>query len=373
MKCFTTIGLVFVLSALALSGCSVKKKLDEMHDATLNLDTNTKKLGTTSDGIKETSDGIKETSEDLDAKTAELYDALKQGDALASRRAAFRTMIDAKEAPHKIGEASKYFMSLEVQLWSGLGQDNDEKRMQLAALAAREFFIDVQEFIVGQNLIPQPLAHGATAKSNRTMCLNALSVAMHMVNPKQEIMLKANKDQKAISMYSMIEHSLTASRQIASGTAKASDFPLYVKEILTYEDIAVLLMQSRYNYFPVLALGRLVPQNKIKANVVKARAKILGRLIDKVTDTELTTDLSQFNVFEIREFTTYFRDSMKAHDLLVSVSQKPLLDSELRGMMSQMQMKKSDGETLTANGLAEKPAAEADLVDLMARFTDSGK
>jgi len=333
---------------MPLVGCSVKEKLDSMHDATQEMNDQTKHLGKATD--------------ELNDKTWILYADLRQSDALASRRASLQALSAADDTARKISEAAKYFMAFEYQIWSGLGGDTLKRSEEAAASAAREFMRDVQEFTQDMTA-PSPLA----VRDGKARALNALSVAMHVLAHQQETILKQSPDLKSISMLSMIQEALTAKKEISSGEKKLEDVAPYVPEILAYESVAILLLQARYNFFGAMALARI---SKIRDGVFE---------YGKARFWSWELDLSDKNIIEVREFTRYLTGAMKVHAFLLSVGVQPLLDPALSVVFKNMKLSPAlaaqveQFHTSSAQASSAKDAAVVEFVDAIEAYRSSGQ
>lgn len=306
---------LFLLLSLAtfLNACEMKKNLDEMHDSTVEMNR------TTQDMNKRTSD--------LENATGELYDALRQGDSLAARRSALDNLVKATEPARKLSEAAKYFMSFEYQFWMNENHDKgEERRLELATLAAREFFKDVYQFIPNGNMTPDPFSGQviATETSNLVNSLNALSVASHFLNPKQEKHIKEHAEIKPLSMNMMIEESLRAKASIESGKKRINDYPGYVFEVLSNEPAAVYLLEARYNYLGTLFLGRATNVAHSKVQAVKYIAK------------KWTLDLSKFNAAQIEELNLFLKGALETKNTLKQIGVKPRTSALLARMLNNM-------------------------------------
>jgi hypothetical protein len=291
-----------------LGGCEVKKNLDEMHDNTAQMNERTTELKTA---------------------TGELYDALRQGDSLSARRAALDNLMKTKDPARKLSESAKYFMSFEFQFWTNEGPDKgDQRRLQLAKDAALEFFKDVQQFIPDMDMTPNPMAGQiiATENSNLVNCLNSLAVAMHYLNPKQELRLHQNPEMAPMSIYRMIEESLLAKPSIESGEKNLSDFPGYVPEILANENIAIYLLEARYNYLMTIMLGK---STKIAHDKLVAVSYIAG---------SWDLDLSKFNVAQTEEMKMFISGALKTKALLNKVGVNPRTEFKLKKMLTNMKI-----------------------------------
>jgi hypothetical protein len=317
----TNKNLIFLLSlVVALNACEMKRNLDDMHDSTVEMNKTTKEMN-------ETTGKMNERTEGLENATGELYDALRQGDSLSARRSALDNLIKTTEPARKLSEAAKYYMSFEFQFWTDHNQDKgEEKRLDLATVAAREFFKDIYQFIPNGVMKPDPFADQiiSTEKGNLVACLNALSVTTHYLNPKQEAYLKAKPEMKSLSMYKIIEESLLAKASIESGDKKITDYPGYVFEVLSNEQAAVYLMQARYNYLSALFLGRTTPITHNKWTGVKFFAK------------KWNLDLRNFNAAQIEEFNMFLDGALKTKKILIGIGAKPQMDFMLARMINNM-------------------------------------
>jgi hypothetical protein len=325
-------SLLLLLSLTTLLGaCDMKNNLDEMHDSTVEMNRTTKEMNDRTTG--------------LETATGELYDALRQGDTLSARRSAFENLVNATDPARKLSEAAKYFMSFEYQLWSDQGQDREiNKREDLATLAAREFFKDVQQFIPGGVMAPKPFAGQIipTKKSNLINSLNALSVTTHYLNPKQEAHLKEKKAMTSLSMSKMIEESLFAKAKIESGAKHLTDYPGYVAEVLANESTAIYLLEARYNYLLALFLGR-------STNI--AYSKLGGA---KIVAMKWTLDLSPFNYAQVEELGMFLTAALKTKNLLILIGIKARTDMLLVRMFNNMKLMTSIKATSTEKATKEQ-------------------
>lgn len=309
--------------ATTLNACEMKRNFDEVHDSTKEMNETTQEMNKTTAEMNERTSG-------LEVATGELYDALRQGDSLAARRAALENLIKTPDAGRKLSEAAKYFMSFEFQFWMNNNQDKgDEKRQVLATMAAREFFKDIYQFIPKGEMTADPFSGQifSRKKTNLVNCLNALSVTTQFLNPKQERFLIENPEIKPLSMHKMIEDSLLAKAAIEAEEKKVTDYPGYVAEVLANEQAALYLLEARYNYFMTLFLGRAT---KIAYDKVDAFKYIAFKW-------EL--DLSKFNIVQIEEFNSFLTGALKTKELLHSIGVKPNTETFLKRMFKNMTLK----------------------------------
>ena len=341
----TNKNLLLLLSLSTLLGaCEVKKNLDEMHGATVEMNETTKTMN-------KNTDEMNTRTTELKTATGELYDALRQGDSLAARRAALDNLVKIKDPARKLSEAAKYFMSFEFQFWTNEGQDaGEEQRDELAKEAAMEFFKDVQQFIPNMKLVPDPMAGQilSTEKSNLVNGLNSLSVAMHYLNPKQEQRLKEHPEMTPLSMNKIIEESLLAKASIESGEKKIADYPKYVPEVLSNEAIAIYLLEARYNFLAAILLGK-------STNV--AHSKLAAT---RVLMTDWTFDLSKFNIAQTEEIKLFIAGALKTKKTLAKLGVHARTDFLLKRILKNMKLvntKKAASES--------KAALDSEIILLM--------
>ncbi|MBO9667945.1 MAG: hypothetical protein J7501_14175 [Bdellovibrio sp.] len=299
------------LVILSIAACSEVKKVDEMHDATVRM--------------SETTDTMKTRTGELKDVTDELYDALRQGNALQLRREAYNSVLQAPTLFKKISEATKYFMSFEFQLWNGIGQDGAaEKREILGQQAAQEFFMEIEELATRDNSVnplAQPDAKDIYSQDNLTASFNAMAVGMDRYNRKQEQNIAAKPDQKMMSMYSMMEEALLAPRDVAQKG--------YIREILAHEEKAVQLLQARYNMFPLMFID-VVSKIGDKNLVGQAKMLLMGWEfnVDALSATQL--EYLQTEVLE---------KAVSAKELLIKIGKKPELDGKVARLLAKMAVK----------------------------------
>lgn len=87
--------------------------------------------------------------------------------------------------------------------------------------------------------------------------INAFAVAMHIANPLQDELVRANPNIKEITMYSMIQDALLADKEIEAGNKKPADYPAYVNEVRSFVDVATVLVRARVNALGFMAMTRV--------------------------------------------------------------------------------------------------------------------
>lgn len=365
---------------LLVSACAEQEKLNEMHDATVKMEKTTGEMNQNTGKMNEvttkmddkmaqmtnTTERVATTTESVDKKTAvvsakldnlgdmtnELYDALRQGNALQLRREALSSLLKASSMQMKLSESAKYFMSFEIQLWNIYGQDKDfDKRDILAQQATQEFFMEVAEFApAGYDVdaTATPDAEDIHSDSNRTASFNALAAAMHQINRKQVSTLNKDNRFEKVSMYSLMAEALLAKKDIQANVANLGAKEKYMREVLAQEKLALQLLQTRYNIFPMIFVDLTT---KI------SEKGLLGKAMMATLAWEL--DLDKLNKTQFEYFRTeVLQQALDAHKLMTQIGVKPKMGKKLAMILSKMRIKasrKKDGHMAAAQtALVEK-------------------
>ncbi|WP_413293047.1 hypothetical protein ACLSU7_16775 [Bdellovibrio sp. HCB185ZH] len=301
-----------VLLLFSMVACSELKKVDEMHDATVKM--------------SDTTEDMKKSTGELKDQTDELYDALRQGNALQLRREAYNSVLQAPTLFKKISEATKYFMSYEVQLWNGLGQDRSSaKRELLEQQAAQEFFMEIEELAQRDNSVDplaEPDAKDITSRDNLTASFNAMAVAMDRTNRKQVENVDRLGETELVSMYSLMEEALLAPRDIPQ---KGS-----IREVLAHEEKAIQILQTRYNMFPLMFID-MVSKLGDKNLVMQAKTLLMG----------WDLDMSGMNATQVEYLKTeVLQKGIDAKNLLIKLGKTPQMDSKVKRLIDKMKVQK---------------------------------
>jgi hypothetical protein len=229
--------LCILLAVVGLvSACEMKNNLDDMHDATNEMSDTTKQMKTRTDG--------------LDNKTAELYDALRQGNASLLRKEFLDAMKASNEMPKKLALGVKYFWAYEFQLWSMDGLDDDARREELAASAAREFIREIHELVPQDDTFISP-----TSSDNSEKDFLALATTMHEVNDKQ----KNRVDKLSMQRFSMLflfERALSEKRLMSEGKMTMNEIHPSSYDLLAFEQKMVQILQARHNFILTMWLAK---------------------------------------------------------------------------------------------------------------------
>lgn len=355
-------GLLVSSMTALLVGCGELKKVDEMHDSTVKMNETTGQMNKTTSQLSNTTShmndttsqmrdkmtSLEEKTKDLKQVTDELYDTLRQGNALQLRREAYDAILKAPTLFKKISEANKYMMSFEFQIWNNIGQDLEpEKRELLGQQAAMEFFLEVEELAPRDNSINptvQPDAKDINSEDNRTAAFNAMAVAMHQVNRKEARAEKMNSGLKTMTLYTMMEEALLAPRNQAQKSA--------AREIMAHEEKAIQILQTRLNVFPLIFIDSVTKLGD-KNLVVQAKMALLGWELDMDTLNATQLEYLQTEVLE---------QAVRAKKLLIKLGKKPVMNGTVARLLNKMTVK-SD-----AKKAANVAASQTKLLGLLAEL-----
>ena len=308
-----------------MTGCSELNKLGDMHDSTVSMEKTTKQMSTTTTQMKDRTDSLEIQTSEMKKMTDELYNALRQGTAVQLRRDAYESILKAPTCFKKISEASKYFMSFELQLWNEVGQDKGlPQREILAQQAAQEFFLEIEELAPRDGSVDPTQAGDAeniNSEANRSASFNALAVSMHMTNRKQDNVLNQNNSLKKVSMYTLMEDALLLPKNQVQSDGAA-------REILAHEARAIQLLQARYNSFQMIFIDAVsgIGDKSIKD---KAKMALLG------WDLELSKLNPTKADYLVKDILVHARS---AKNLLLKLGVQPQLNSTVTRLLGKMNL-----------------------------------
>ncbi len=304
-------------------------KINDMHDATMDL--------------RDTSQGLKQTSGQIVDTSNHMHSNLIKKDGLDVRIEATRKMKTDYRTSDKIADAVAYFRAFQYQFWSASTPGGLAKRDQFALDAVREFFREVQEFLPYHlDVPPNPLAQAADDDdSNREASLNAFAAGLSQMDDNEADALAADPTLPTLTMMSMIDTALRAGVEIKAGRRSVTDYPIWIGPVREFEAIAIYLLQARHNIAVAVALGELT---NLEADGTAAvinmfcnpwTPNFLGILPSPSVVIASTPIL---NDEVIRKATEYFVEG--AHDtreLLTAIGVAPEIDPILKGILTNLQ------------------------------------
>lgn len=377
---------VLLASSASLLACTQLKQMTEMHDATVEMRDSTREMNGRMKDMGNDTKSMGGTTNNMDSRmstmgvtTEDLRDLSKQGVTLQIREQTLDKVFNAQSQVEKLSKAAKYFMSFEYQLFNGKEPHFEELRQEQAASAAREFMREIQRFVHAdtanvvaiaspeaiEKLKAKPDYAPLIPQVERDSNINAFAVAMHVLNPRQEEMLRDGKAKK-LSMYIMIQDAFQANAEIEAGKKRPEDFPAYVAEIRSFLDIAAVLLRARANALGAMSLARV--------STVLTSADPMLRLQEMTEGWTFETDKANSKV--IRDAALYLDASVKTLDFMKSVSvdadevgsSKPLFAKAKQTDEMQKALKTATQVTSRAK-LTERDAAFVEFLEKVEAYT----
>ena len=320
-------SIVFVLSGiLALSGCSAKRKLDEMHDSTKNMDKTTTSMADTTKRMEEvtremneTTKGMAETTKGMDETTRNTYKDLRQGSSAVTVNEFQKAMQDAQTLDAKVVKAGEMIMALEFQLLKTKG-DPVSDHEHVYETSVKDFLSIVANYMDKKPKIK-------IGENGNMENLYALSAVLHRVNPNQ-VEQAALNGVVAPSIYSLIKEALIMGEEIKAGKRDFRKIPAWAREVLRQENTVVIyLLNLRYNFLISMPLAKVSDISK------KGFLNKLGMLL-RPWDAEI----ENLNATELEYECMKFEYGLETRDFLTSIGREVVTDKNLRKIYSKMRL-----------------------------------
>lgn len=285
-------------SLLTLVACDQVKKMDEMKDNTAEMNRTTKtlldKTGEMKDGLdkmSKTSDEMNVSTKDLRSLTREelverleamngttgaLFEAMRQGDTSALRRASMNELLKEPSLQGRVAEAGLYLMSFEYQVLGSIKPDLDpHHREVLYQQALLEFFLKLDKLAPrGGDVRPDAKpTDDPSDEENRASAYNALAFSLHKTNRQQ---IADPTYGRPMSMYDLIMTALRLKPEIDAGRITLPAGPHFIKEVLARPAQVEQLLQTRYNMFAYGFLG--LTTNMVELGSLHQAVKLLFKL-----------------------------------------------------------------------------------------------
>jgi hypothetical protein len=338
--------LVSLCALLSLAACS---KVDDMHDATMQMNATTARLANTSDKMNNI--------------MGEIFDTGRQGAALDLRTKHYELVTHSPKLEDKATNACLYFQAFEFQLWGRLGVDNLEgERDRLLKDAALEFFNHMLAITHWDSVDPfagqSPLSFGEVA--NEKASFNAFAIILERNNRKQELEAVA-QGPGALSIRNMIENALRANKKIKAGQAHLRDYPAYIEEILIHEELATRLLKARYQMMGLTVLTQLTP---IAKNYAQG-------FLYKIWGKKWELDFSKLNEAQLRLATFRLNEAMRARDVLAEIGIDVELDPSIRKVYANAVVKNMPGDRdeKSASLQSDAGAAQLEFISTLNAYT----
>lgn len=295
-------------------GCSVLNSLESVKN-----DTSAVKVG---------AEDIKRKTEEVSNKTTELYDDLRHNEAEQKRRQLLHDMNQTTNSALKISLAAKYYMSFEYQLWGGKGYDTAKRRQEMAALALKEFLIEIQQFIPDRTIDISPLS-----PKDPSMNLNVLTATMDIDDPKQDRMREAMPELKHINILSLLKDGLKIGAGLRNKSIVTTQFAPEVEEVLNFEKLSIDLIKNRVQFLPVLVLTQVSDLGF--SNLTAAKMYFMNWELD----------LEQLNIVQMKLYTKYLHAAVEDIEFLKSIGVEVKLNSSVVDFYKNMKIKNEKNQS----------------------------
>lgn len=323
------------------------------------------KLGATISAMKEMDSklgvmsGVMKTMDDkmrlLTDKMSEMYESARTGIAKFLRTSAKDQLEKAASTVGKLSAAAVYNEAFEVQLWTGKGEDTEQKRLQLADEAVQEFYREIH------NYLPTDLNDIDTLSSeSKQQNLNTLAVTMSLTFSKQtEVLGALAKETPArqfpkMTLFTLTEAALRAKGDLKSGTKTLADLPSYIRSAVVFEKEAIFMMKTRMNFLVVMSLVQLSPIEEKWAGLPMGylKSRLLG----------WAPDFKDLNAMQVSEAARYLKLALDTQKLLKDIGEDNRLQSKISDFIRSIQPPQS------VSGSAEAKAKSEEIISNLARL-----
>lgn len=295
-----------VLSVLVVSaGCG---KLKEMKDNTVQANKNSTRILSLNEAMLPVS---------------------RQGGASGTRRDTFEKVVEAEDMGSKISWAAHYFNALEFQTWMGTQLDT-RTRDELIGEGVREVFQLIGGIAPATRDMNRSISPGSGGNERQT--LMAMAATMHQVNGNQRALTDTDT-----SMYDIIKEALAIKQEIEAGMMDEVDPRIkpYHRDVLSNYNLAVYMLQLRYNFLVSLSLNKIADISKFTTlgkfrRAYLSRLPLVGDLFDWTPDTHLRTPE------ELQTAVGILNGAVKTEVSMVAVGVAPRLDRRLRLLVEGM-------------------------------------
>lgn len=240
---FKATGFLLV-AVFTVSACGPIDDMKEMKNTTAEMKETTKELA-------EVSKKMNKSTTRIDDSAGNTYRDMRLDTSISNGFKALNEMEAANSLEQKMTAAAYYMASFEFQVWKNKDLDTPEVRQQMFALSVKRLFADIKEYVSSLNDSQNfpPLITATTSADNKLKNLYAIAAILHEVNPNQEIMHKVNN----VAVTNMLE--LITEGLATAKSSNINQLPEYQKIVAQNEELAVLLLQLRYNILTLKSIS----------------------------------------------------------------------------------------------------------------------
>ncbi|NDF16018.1 hypothetical protein EB061_11990 [bacterium] len=202
--------MAILLSSLAVSGCSLKKQLDQMHDATVAVPDKMESMKTTTDEMKTT--------------TCTMYRSMRQGSSKLSRDQDFEDIVRSQNIAGRLAEAAEYMQGFEYQVWAQVCADELPRDIVLEQ-AMKELLAKLQSYAGNRDDV------SATQSSPEMQVMYSLAATLHYVNSLQASLL-GNSGDKVLRPMDLLVDGLRVDLARTEGTYPEEAVPAWAEVVV---------------------------------------------------------------------------------------------------------------------------------------------
>ena len=160
-------------------------------------------------------------------------------------------------------------------------------------------------------------------------------------------------------MLNLIETALLAGQKIKAGEARLADYPEYVDLVRQQEEIALRLLDARYQMMTLAVLTQLIPI---------ARNNWEG-FYYKIWGARWKLDLAQLNSSQLRQATFRLKEAAHARDLLRQLGLEPRLNDSIAGIYANAEVENAPVARESGEVLGENERARLDFLEALQAVT----
>ncbi len=334
----STIGLSLG-TVLALSSCG---KVNDMHDATMEMQKQTKDMGDTTKRMEET--------------TCKMYTSLRQGNAKQSRDADMTAMRGSKNINEKLELAAKYMQGFEYQLWTSSCADVAPREVAIDQ-AVTELLTNLEPYVSDRSQV------NATKQSGDYQTLYAMAATLHRTNLLQAQYL-AGTGETSLRPLDILVKGLRYNQEKNRGTLADAKFPIWATTVGKYEKDAEFILRLRGNF--LMAYGYAIADSDKYGDAPGTLAKAWRLITTKIFSSKWKPRLDHRDPTEIRErITVSLQLAKETRDALTSLGIDPMIDATVTKIWKDADFSGIDLGALD-KGKGDDPARAKAIRDLIA-------
>ncbi|OQW52798.1 MAG: hypothetical protein A4S09_08110 [Proteobacteria bacterium SG_bin7] len=216
----------------------------EMRDITKDMKNTTGEMYKTTKELAEISKGMAKSTGRINNYSANTYRDMRLDTSISNGFKALNEMETAVSLEQKVIAAAYYMASFEFQLWKNEDLDDEPLRQKMYALSVKRLFADIKEYVSKDDAHEKPPEENDfSTNASKLRNLYAIAVTLHEINPNQEVSEKVN-GVKLVSMLQLVTEGLSSA---LTKTENLPKIPEYQKIVAQNEELAVMLLQIRYN------------------------------------------------------------------------------------------------------------------------------